>query len=114
MAHSSQMIYTRMIGDAPEDEKENEGGVVVSLTVVQDILNFCPSSRWRRKERERRTRQRQKHWQRLRRSWLKLDFMALEGLFSIRATLMVLKACSGHCALSSGAEHQLPLFQNRQ
>ena len=30
VAHSSQMIYTRMIGDAPEDEKENEGGVVVS------------------------------------------------------------------------------------
>merc|ERR1712233_288770 len=29
VAHSSQMIYTRMIGDAPEDEKENEGGVVV-------------------------------------------------------------------------------------
>merc|ERR1712060_1013522 len=28
VAHSSQMIYT-MIGDAPEDEKENEGGVVV-------------------------------------------------------------------------------------
>ena len=34
MAHSSQMIYTRMIGDAPEDEKENEGGVVVSFAVV--------------------------------------------------------------------------------
>merc|ERR1712080_386024 len=29
VAHSSQMIYTRMIGDAPEDEKENEGGVVM-------------------------------------------------------------------------------------
>merc|ERR1712008_613950 len=29
VAHSSQMIYTRMIGDAPEDEKEAEGGVVV-------------------------------------------------------------------------------------
>ena len=35
VAHSSQMIYTRMIGDAPEDEKENEGGVVVSVTEVQ-------------------------------------------------------------------------------
>ena len=42
VAHSSQMIYTRMIGDAPEDEKENEGGVVVSLTVVQDILKSVP------------------------------------------------------------------------
>ena len=30
VAHSSQMIYTRMVGDAAEDEKENEGGVVVS------------------------------------------------------------------------------------
>ena len=29
VAHSSQMIYTRMVGDAAEDEKE-EGGVVVS------------------------------------------------------------------------------------
>merc|ERR1711955_182111 len=29
VAHRSQMIYTRMIGDAPEDEKENEGGVVM-------------------------------------------------------------------------------------
>merc|ERR1712204_53042 len=30
VAHSSQMIYTRMIGDAPEDEKKEEekGGVV--------------------------------------------------------------------------------------
>merc|ERR1711990_203937 len=30
VAHSSQMIYTRMIGDAPEDEKKDEekGGVV--------------------------------------------------------------------------------------
>merc|ERR1712116_121991 len=28
VAHSSQMIYTRMVGDAAEDEKE-EGGVVV-------------------------------------------------------------------------------------
>merc|ERR1712240_752559 len=29
VAHSSQMIYTRMIGDAQEDEKGDEGGVVV-------------------------------------------------------------------------------------
>jgi len=29
VAHSSQMIYTRMIGDAPEDDKADEGGVVV-------------------------------------------------------------------------------------
>merc|ERR1719347_210083 len=29
VAHSSQMIYTRMIGDAQEDEKPDEGGVVV-------------------------------------------------------------------------------------
>ena len=29
VAHSSQMIYTRMIGDAPEGEAEAEGGVVV-------------------------------------------------------------------------------------
>merc|ERR1712226_637561 len=29
VAHSSQMIYTRMIGDAQEDEKADEGGVVV-------------------------------------------------------------------------------------
>merc|ERR1712107_57351 len=29
VAHSSQMIYTRMVGDAAEDEKEIEGGVVV-------------------------------------------------------------------------------------
>merc|ERR1712204_50431 len=30
VAHSSQMIYARMIGDAPEDEKKEEekGGVV--------------------------------------------------------------------------------------
>ena len=29
VAHSSQMIYTRMIGDKEEDDKEAEGGVVV-------------------------------------------------------------------------------------
>merc|ERR1711945_64411 len=29
VAHSSQMIYTRMIGDAAEDDKPDEGGVVV-------------------------------------------------------------------------------------
>merc|ERR1712082_83217 len=29
VAHSSQMIYTRMIGDVQEDEKADEGGVVV-------------------------------------------------------------------------------------
>merc|ERR1712090_129392 len=29
VAHSSQMIYTRMIGDKDEDDKEAEGGVVV-------------------------------------------------------------------------------------
>merc|ERR1712059_94381 len=29
VAHSSQMIYTRMIGDTAEDEKADEGGVVV-------------------------------------------------------------------------------------
>ena len=31
VAHSSQMIYTRMIGDKEEDDKEAEGGVVVSF-----------------------------------------------------------------------------------
>ena len=40
VAHSSQMIYTRMIGDAPEDEKENEGGVVVSDVWSRFCLNF--------------------------------------------------------------------------
>ena len=34
VAHSSQMIYTRMVGDANEDEKENEGGVVVSRIII--------------------------------------------------------------------------------
>merc|ERR1739844_78050 len=29
VAHSSQMIYTRMIGDKEGDDKEAEGGVVV-------------------------------------------------------------------------------------
>merc|ERR1712192_260330 len=29
VAHSSQMIYTRMIGDKEDDDKEAEGGVVV-------------------------------------------------------------------------------------
>merc|ERR1712058_89689 len=29
VAHSSQMIYTRMIGDAPEEDNKEEGGVVV-------------------------------------------------------------------------------------
>merc|ERR1719458_2461256 len=29
VAHCSQMIYTRMIGDEEEDDKEAEGGVVV-------------------------------------------------------------------------------------
>merc|ERR1712172_71017 len=33
VAHSSQMIYTRMIGDKEEDDKEAEGGVVVALKV---------------------------------------------------------------------------------
>merc|ERR1739838_836997 len=33
VAHSSQMIYTRMIGDKEEDEKEAEGGVVVEKKV---------------------------------------------------------------------------------
>ena len=33
VAHSSQMIYTRMVGDAAEDEKE-EGGVVVSNIII--------------------------------------------------------------------------------
>ena len=32
VAHSSQMIYTRMIGDKEEDDKEAEGGVVVRLS----------------------------------------------------------------------------------
>ena len=40
VAHSSQMIYTRMIGDAPEDEKENEGGVVVSDSQLSFQVNF--------------------------------------------------------------------------
>ena len=30
VAHSSQMIYTRMIGDKEGDDAEAEGGVVVS------------------------------------------------------------------------------------
>merc|ERR1712228_1089016 len=33
VAHSSQMIYTRMIGDKEEDDKEAEGGVVVAQKV---------------------------------------------------------------------------------
>merc|ERR1712183_331564 len=33
VAHSSQMIYTRMIGDKEEDDKEAEGGVVVEKKV---------------------------------------------------------------------------------
>merc|ERR1711894_605772 len=33
VAHSSQMIYTRMIGDKDEDDKEAEGGVVVEKKV---------------------------------------------------------------------------------
>ena len=40
VAHSSQMIYTRMIGDKEEDDKEAEGGVVVSFLKI--------SSLWRR------------------------------------------------------------------
>ena len=31
VAHSSQMIYTRMIGDKEEDDKEAEGGIVIEL-----------------------------------------------------------------------------------
>merc|ERR1712037_905340 len=33
VAHSSQMIYPRMIGDKEEDDKEAEGGVVVEKKV---------------------------------------------------------------------------------
>merc|ERR1712056_155400 len=33
VAHSSQMTYTRMIGDKEEDDKEAEGGVVVAQKV---------------------------------------------------------------------------------
>ena len=34
VAHSSQMIYTRMIGDKEEDDKEAEGGVVVCYPFI--------------------------------------------------------------------------------
>ena len=34
VAHSSQMIYTRMIGDKEEDDKEAEGGVVVCCPFI--------------------------------------------------------------------------------
>merc|ERR1712037_475119 len=113
VAHSSQMIYTRMIGDAPEDEKENEGGVVVSDSQLSFQVNFHRfSSRLRRRERGRRTRQRQKHWLRLRRSWKQLDllgFYSLEGLFQYSgATFVALKAYLGHCELSrAAAGHQM-------
>merc|ERR1712181_214951 len=33
VAHSSQMIYSRMIGEKEEDDKEAEGGVVVAQKV---------------------------------------------------------------------------------
>ena len=41
VAHSSQMIYTRMVGDAAEDEKE-EGGVVVSDIII-NLLSHASS-----------------------------------------------------------------------
>ena len=41
VAHSSQMIYTRMVGDAAEDEKE-EGGVVVSNIII-NLLSHASS-----------------------------------------------------------------------
>ena len=70
VAHSSQMIYTRMVGDAAEDEKE-EGGVVVSNIIINLLSHASswslPSYRLRRKARARRTRQKLKLRPRLRR-----------------------------------------------
>ena len=70
VAHSSQMIYTRMVGDAAEDEKE-EGGVVVSNIIINLLSHASfwslPSYRLRRKARARRTKQKLKLRPRLRR-----------------------------------------------
>ena len=38
VAHSSQMIYTRMIGDKEGDDAEAEGGVVVSRNNTHSML----------------------------------------------------------------------------
>ena len=54
-----------------------------------------------------------RHWQRLRRSWLKhdlLQFYCLDGLYSIKATMIALKACSGHCALSVLEQQEINCF----
>ena len=52
VAHSSQMIYTRMIGDKEEDDKEAEGGVVVRLSfhfkrhfcIILDVKQYVSRS----------------------------------------------------------------------